>query len=449
WYDEDPPRSRRFLTVLARLKDGATVDDAMAEVGVLAHRIELEAKTEAPEYESFRLSVRPFLDVWAGFVGPAAYLLMGAAGLALAIACGNIAGLLLARGASRRHEIAVRRALGAPRGRLVGHLLAESILLATLGGAFAVVIAHLALETTARHLPSQLPLMGIELEIDATVFAYNAGVSLLSALLFGLVPAIQSARMAVPTNLAPENRAMGALGTVRMRRLFVATQIAASMVLLTGAALLLRSFERLSSIDPGVSLENVLTMRVTLPWERYEGKLDSFFRRWLEEVKEIPGVRAAGLTTQFPPMVFVRQRIEIEGRAEEIAEELSATYDTVASPGLFEALGMTLVRGRLFDDLDTRESPLVAVVNQSFARRYFSGEDPLGRPVRVGDDEDEARSLTIVGIVSDARNRGLDQEYAPELWSSYRQRGEWNNQMHLVLRTESDPALVLPAVREA
>jgi predicted permease len=450
WYrrDEPIPRSRRVLTVLARLNDGASLEDAKSEVAVLARGIEREGMKEAPEYEGFRISLSPFLQIWSNLVGPAAWILMAAAALALAIACGNIAGLLLARGLGRRQEMAIRTALGARRGRLIGHLLSESILLAGGGGALALLVAQVTLEATMKRLPSQLPLMGIEVDLDSRALAFTFAVSSISALVFGLVPAIQSARGGAPANLAPGGRSFGSATAVRARRFFVSMQIAASLVLVSGAALTIKSFDRLLAVDPGVDVENVLTLRVTLPWERYEGKLVSFYDRWLEEVENIPGVRASGLTTQFPPMVFVRSRLAIEHRPLAAEEDLFATYDTVASPGVFDALGMKLVRGRFFDDGDTGETPTVVVVNGAFASRYFPDEDPLGRRIRAADDPSQAPWATIVGIVSDARNRGLEQETSPELWTSHRQQGDWNNQMHLVLRTEGDPREIVPSVRE-
>jgi predicted permease len=449
WFDEDLPRSRRLLTVLARLEKNASLAEARAEIDVLARRIEKDAVKEAPEYDGWRLSVSPFLDVWSAFVGPAAWILMAASALALAIACGNIAGLLLARGSHRRNEIAVRAALGAPRGRLIAHLFSESILLAVSGGALAILVARVAVGATLEHLPSQLPLMGIEIGIDGTALGYNLAVSLLAALLFGLAPAIQSARLGVSSSLAPEGRRFGSVASVRARRFFVSLQIAASLILLAGAALMLKSLDRLSAIDPGVNLDNVLTMRVTLPWERYQGRMEPFYGEWLEAAARIPGVRAAGLATQFPPMVFMRDRLEIENRPPESEGELSSMYQTIVSPGLFEALGMRLVRGRLFDDRDSAGTGLAVVVNEALVGRFFPGEDPLGRRVRVQSDEKDAPWSTIVGIVSDARNRGLDRDPAPELYAFYRQQGQWANQMHLLLRTDTDPHSAIPAARQA
>jgi len=184
------------------------------------------------------------------------------------------------------------------------------------------------------------------------------------------------------------------------------------------------------------------------PWERYQGKIVPFYDEWLEEVGRIPGVRASGLTTQFPPMVFMRSRLAIDDRTAGAEEELFAVYDTVASAGVFDALGMKLVRGRLFDDRDTSLTPPIVVVNQALAARFFANEDPLGRRIRTGEDPSQAPWVTIVGIVSDARNRGLDHEASPELWSSYRQQGQWSNQMHLVVRTEEEPRSIVPLVRE-
>ncbi len=449
WYrrDEALPRSRRFLTVLARMKDGVALEDVRSEIDVLGRRLEEEAVAEAPEYEGFRISVSPFLTVWGDFVGPAAWILVAAAALALAIACGNIAGLLLARGRSRSQEIAIRTALGAPRARLVRHLFAEALLLALGGAVLGLAIAHVALEATAKRLPALLPLMGIEIELDAQAIAYTLGISFIAAIVFGLAPSIQTARAGAAGTLAPEGRSLGSRTAVRARKIFVAAQIAASLILVAGASLMLKSFDRLLAVDPGVNAQNVLTLRVTLPWERYQGKLVSFYDRWLDEVRQIPGVRASGLVSQFPPMVFVQSRLELERDPVGAEEEFFAAYETIASAGVFEALGMTLVRGRLFDDRDTEEAPPAIVVNQALAAKYFPDQDPIGRRLRTGEEPSEAPWATIVGVVSDARNRGVDREPAPELFRSYRQ-APWINQMHLAMRTEGDPESAAPAVRE-
>jgi predicted permease len=452
WYsrEEALPRSRRVLTVLARLNEGKTLENAQSEIGVLSRRLAEEAVLEAPEYEGFRMSVSPFLAVWASFVGPAAWILVAGAGLALAIACANIGGLLLARGRSRRQELAIRTALGASAMRIVGHLFAESVLLAGAGALLGLLLARFALEATERRLPSLLPLMGIQLELDRGALLYTLGVSSVAALFFGLVPSVQAARAVKPgalSSLSPENRSFGSRAAVRTRRLFVAVQISLSLVLVAGAALTMKSFDRLVSIEPGVELENALALRVTLPWERYRGKTTAFYEEWLTETKAIPGVQVAGLATQFPPMVFMQSRLGLENRNPAAGEELFTTYDTIASAGVFDALGMKLVRGRLFEDRETGSAPPEVVVNESFAARFFPREDPIGRRIQVAQELDEAPWLTIVGVLGDARNRGLDRSASPEVWRSYRQH-PWVNQLHLVLRTRGEPASFVPAVRE-
>jgi predicted permease len=449
WYPNPQavPRSRRLLTVLARLKDGSSLEEARAELDVLAQRISEEAAREAPEYEGFRLTTAPFLEVWAGFVGPAAWILLGASGLALLIACANIAGLLLARGASRRHEMAVRTAIGAGRMRLVLQLLAEALVLSVAGAALAVVLAHFALVASVKRLPASLPLSGIELGIDGPVLGFTAVVSLLAAFVFGIAPALQTAKVSVVDALSAEGgRTTGAGRALRLRRTFVALQIGACLVLLTGAVLLGRSFSRLMAVESGMSLGNVLTMRITLAWERYQGKVVDFHRRWLLELEPIPGVREAALASQLPPFVFIEERFRVEGR-DSVPGEVLSTFVTKVSPAYFDALEIPLLRGRGITEADTDEAPLVVVVNETFARRFFPGEDPLDRRIDIDLDGEEPLWATIVGVVSDVRNRGLERPAGPEAFGSYQQRGEWSNQMHLVLKTERDAMAALPAVR--
>ena len=420
WYTAtEMPRSRRVLTVLARVRDGVELSEVRSELATFAGRIETDQKAESPEYTGWRLAATPFVDVWASFVGPAGPILLGAVGFVLFIACANIAGLLLARAASRRHEMAVRIAIGAGRGRLLQQLLTESSLLAVGGGLLGVGIAAIGLELTRANIPEGLPLGGIELGINATVLAYTSLLSVACGLFFGLAPSLQSTRVDVQANLASDGaRSTGSGGTLFTRRVFVTSQIALSVILLAGAGLLIKSFTRLANVDPGISVENVLTMRVTLAWERYEGKLQSFYSQLLQEVEQIPGVQSAAVASQFPPQVLRDQPFQIEGRPLTTEGALSTANVTVASPRLFETLGMTLVRGRPLTQQDTRETPPVTVINQTAATRYFPNEDALGKRIKTGGKDSEALWTTVVGIVSDARNRGVDRDVAPKLFHS-------------------------------
>ena len=449
WYEATGvPRSRRVLTILARLKDPQSLESANAELQAFSARISQDLAAEAPEYEEFRLAASPVVDVWAGIVGPAGALLLGAVGFVLLIVCANIGGLMLARQTSRSRELAVRQAVGAGRGRLIQQLVTESAILTLGGGALGVWVAHASLRATMLALPAEVPTAGIEVGINGTVLAYALLVSIICGVVVGLAPAISTTRIDLNASLRDLGRT-GSVSARALRRGFVVLQIALSLVLLTGAGLLVKSLGNLSSVDPGLRVQNVLTMRMTLAWERYEGRMLSFYTQLLDEVEKVPGVRRASLATQFPPMVRRDQPIQIEGREPTSEGALPTSTVTIASAGLFETLDMTLLRGRGFTGTDTEEAPPVSVVNQTFASRYFPGDDAIGRRIRTGREDSDAPWTTIVGVVSDTRNQGVDREPAPELFHDYRQLGSWANQMHLLVRTAGPPAAALGSIREA
>lgn len=452
WYPSgDDLGSRRVLSVLARLEDGVSLEQARSEAATMARVV--EAANDAAHYEGLRLSATPFLDVWAGFVGPGAYVVLGAVGFVLLVACANIAGLLLARGTSRRGEMAVRSALGAGRARLLRQLLLEASVLSAVGGLLGLLLAHWALGVATRYLPEDLPLGAIDIGINGTVLAYAAGLSLLAALIFGIVPAIQGSRVDLRGNLASEGGRMTGEGgrfSFGFRRAFVALQIALSLVLLTGAGLLAKSFSNLSEVEAGVAVDEVLTMRLTLAWERYEGRMQTFFSSLVEEVRALSGITEAAVATQFPPIAFSEERLSFADREPPSESAVPVAYFTVASSGIFEALGQSIVRGRGLAETDTAASPRVAVVNESFASRYFPGREALGARFRLAsEEEDDEAWTTIVGIAADAHNRGVYREPAPEIVASARQHGRWINQMFLVVRTQGEPLAALPSIREA
>jgi len=452
WYaGVELPRSRRVLTVLARVKDDVSIETAQSELSTFAGRISQDLASENPEYEDFRLTATPFVDVWAGFVGPTGSLLLGAVGFVLLIVCANIGGLLLARAASRRHEMAVRTAVGAGRGRLIQQLLTEAFLLAGAGGILGIALAHIGIQLTLGFLPSSLPLGGIEIAVNSTVLAYTLGVSVLCGLVFGLAPAIQSSLVDVRSSLITEGgNSSGSASTLALRRLFVLGQVALSLVLLTGAGLVIKSFSKLSDVDPGMNIDNVLTMRLTLAWERYEGKLEPFYTRLVDEVGQVPGIRSVGLATQFPPMVYREQPLRIDGIADGTAEVLPTAAVSIVSPAILETLGIPLLQGRSFTAKDTRGQPEVAVINQSMAERYFPDIDPIGQRLRAGgDDAEEGSWATIVGIAANTQNQGADRRPTPEVYLSYLQHGEWANQIFLLVRTEREPMAMLGGVRAA
>jgi putative ABC transport system permease protein len=449
WGSRDElPRKRRQLTILARIKDGSTLDQVNAELAMMARRIEQEHVAEAKEYRDWRLAATPFVEAWASFVGPAGSVLLGAVGFVLLIVCANIAGLLLARGASRRREMAVRTAVGAGRGRLLQQLLTESGLLALMGGVLGLALAYGGLQLATAFLPVDRIPGGIEIVLNARVLAFTMGTSMLCGLFFGLAPAIQSSRVDLQETLSLESgRSTLSKQGMFLRRAFVVVEIALALILLAGAGLMIRSFQGLQQVDPGIDTRNVLTMRITLAWERFEEEaMRNFFTRLLEETAGRPGVRSVALASQFPPGVRLDREFRIEGEASSLEDILPNADVSAVSPSYFSTLGMSVDRGRVFTSQDRLDTPALAVVNRAFVRRYFPDEDPIGRRLRLGDSESESPSRTIVGVVSDAKNHGLDTETEPEIFISYLQN-RWLNQYHLLVRSEADPMTLLPVVK--
>ncbi len=443
------PREQRQFTVLARLADGVSLAEANAELETRAAQTEQAFVAERPEYAGWRLAATPFVGVWGKFVGPAGYILLGAVGLVLLLACTNLASLLLARASARQGELAVRAALGAARPRLVRQLLTECLLLAAGGGALGLLLAVAGLDAAVAALPlDQLP-GHVEIGVNGRVLGFTLGVSLLSGLLFGVVPALIGSRVDVQARLKA-NAGRSPLGRRAgfVRRALVVVEVALALMLMVGAGLLMKSLLRLRAVDPGVEVENVLTMRLTLPQERYQGvAVVQFFTELAERVAAVPGVESAAVASQLPPLGVFDTRFEIEGEAPATAELLPVMDLTVASPELFRTLGIPLHRGRLFGGEDGISSPPVVVVNEMMARRYFPGREAMGRRIRLGGGS--GPWATIVGVVADTRNHGLDQATEPEAFVPLAQTRGADNQLFLVVATQGDALAALGSVRAA
>lgn len=445
------PRNRRQVQILARTAPGASLDAVDTELEGIARRVEAEYGGSFEEYADWRMEAWTWTDVNVSTLRTAAAILLAAVGFLLLLVCANVANMLLARATGRRREMAVRTAMGAGRGRLVLQLLTESAVLASVGGLAGLGLAWVGTGAAQRYLETMgVPLPG-RLGVDGVVVLYTLGVSVAAGVVFGVLPAIQAARGGARRVLAGESRgATGSGSRQRLLRSFVGLEVAVALVLLVAGGLLVRSLLSLASVDPGWDAEQVLTLRVTLPTERYSPQeVEAFYPVLLERLEAIPGVTSAASATQFPGRIFSRDRFAVEGRTVEDADRLPTAFTTLVSGSFFETLGLTLVRGRVPDPItDSREDPPVAVVNEAAARAYFAGEDPVGQRFRPGGSED-APWVTIVGVVADTRNRSLDQAPAPELFASQEQLGG-PNQFFFLLRTEGrDPRSVLPAVREA
>jgi putative ABC transport system permease protein len=445
------PRQARQWAVVGRLRGGATMETANAELTALAGRIEQEFGRERKEYAGWRLEVDTWANAIVGEYRPAAIMLMGTVGLVLLIACANIASLLLAKATARQRELAVRRALGADRWRIVRQLLTESVLLAMIGGVVGLGLAYALLEPTAALFPSRISASGIDVSINGRVLLYTLGAALFSGLLFGVAPALQGLRggsREALSGLGAAGRLTTSVSGRRLRSAFVVAEIALSLMLLVGAGVLLRSFARLQGVDPGIDTRNVLTMRISLPREQYKSEaVGVFFDEVTRRLATMPGVRSAGAATQFPPMNSFTTPIAIDGQVS-AADQLPRIDITNTAGNYFASLGYKLKAGRLLEETDTEQSPPVAVINETAVRRFFGGENPIGRRMAFGEAK-TPKWIEVVGVVADVRNRGLGAPPSPEAFVPVRQElSGWNNQLFLTIRTRSEPHALMSEVRK-
>jgi putative ABC transport system permease protein len=435
-------RGKRGALAFGRLKDGIALAQAQAELQTITARL---WDVYPDSDRGWGVRVDPLAAQLTGDVRPALLLLLGAVGLVLLIACGNVAGLLLAQAVSRRKEIAIRIALGAGRARLVGQLLTESTLLSLVGGGLGLLCAHWTLRVLVRLLPASVP--GADrVVLDWRVGLFTLAASLLTGVVFGLLPALHFSRVSLAAALKDSARTAGEAGSRKAGRMLVGAEVALAVTLVIGAGLLVRSFARLSHVDTGFERERLLTLRIDLPGSRYKsaGRL-TFVAALLDRLRALPGVRAAGATTALPMTASENlERLEIEGRPRPAAGQEVWVDFRVASPGYFAALGIPVKRGRTFGETDGPEQAKVAVVSEALARAHWPGQDPIGRRLRLY--EEDAWS-TVVGVVGDVRHSGMHSAPRPHFYTPYAQspRGD----LALAVRTTADPQALVPAVRAA
>jgi putative ABC transport system permease protein len=442
------PRNRRQFTVLARLTNGVDLANANTELRAIAARVAQSETSRFKEYEGWYLTATPWAAALLRDLRPAAFLLLGAVALVLLIACVNLTNLLLARSSSRARELAVRRALGASRGRVIRHLLTESLLLAVAGGTTGVLIAFAGVRTAGSVLPPQLALLDLHAGINMRVLLWSLAATLAAGVFVGVLPAIQASRADPHESLKADGRGTPGRAGTRARATLVVVEIALAVVLLLGAALLTRSFLNIQGVDLGFDPRDVLTLRLTLPRERYPGESATlFFERLVERVSALPGVRAVAASSQYPPMGAFDTQFTVDRPDAALAGTIPMALITVATPSFFEVLGVPIRSGRTFSVADRRTAPPVVVVNQTFADRYLAGVDAVGQRLRVGSNRSNSWA-TIAGVASDYRNSGAAQPVRPEIYMPVRQQNEWN-QLFLLVRTSSTPAAILPSVREA
>jgi len=441
-------RGSHFLEVLGRLKPGVTAVQAQAEMNTVI----AELRRVHPEALSgWQARIVPLYDE---IVGPSRRLLLvllGAVGLVLLIACANAANLLLARATVRRRELAVRAAMGADRWRLVSQMLAESLLIATIGGGLGILIAAGGVRVLVALLPAGFP-RADTIQINGVVLAFTAGIALATGFLFGLAPALQSARTDLQESLREGARgATSGGGALRLRSTLLVGEVALACLLLTAAGLMLRSFVNLLRTDPGFRPEHLLTATIGLPDKTYKPiDMVHFWTRLNASLDSVAGIRAAGIGTDLPWTGWDDNigGFTIEGKNPPPHQEFHARYH-VASPDYFRALGISLVRGRFFAGSDTAKAPPVMIINQAMARRYWPDEDAVGKRITFEDHPKPQDWLTVVGIVGDVKDRPDSPEAQNSMWWPIEQTPIYVNQMSVVLRGISDAGLLANDLREA
>ncbi len=435
-------RAHHYLGVIARLKPGLSLDHAQAEFDALARRMELQY----PETNA-GLGIRlvPLRTQITGNIRPALLVLFGATAFVLLIACTNLANLLLVRATVRQAEMSLRLALGASRTRLVRQLLTESALLGLSGGILGLILAFAGTRLLLNHSPSNLPQTN-EIAVDGRVLAFTLGLSVFTAVLFGVVPALQASKPDLIRTLKVGGSGfVGGQGWQRLRLLLVASEMALALVLLIGASLMIRSFFRLQEVNIGLDPLNVLTMNTTLTVDRYPAPRQvAFFRQVVQRIGALPGVTSVGAVDNLPLGGSDVHSFGIVGRsAFDPGDEPSGEF-SVVTPQYFNAIGISLTLGRYFTEGDGDETPRVAIINDAIARRYWPQEDPLGKKITI-DFEREPRE--IVGVVGNVRHMGLDQQEPLQVYIPHSQRG--GAAMYLVVRTTSNPLNLVPSVRAA
>jgi putative ABC transport system permease protein len=447
---ERATRDTNFIDVIARLKTGVSIEQARAHMTALAQR---QAERDPESNTGVGAKVVSLQEQIVGDVRPMLVVLLGAVGFVLLIACANVANLLLARAAARQKEMAIRGALGASRSRVVRLLLTESVVLAVLGGAVGLILASWSLDLLVSLKPANLPRLA-EIGINRTVFVFTLTISVVTGIVFGLVPAFQASKPDLNEGLKDSGRgATGGPGRHRVRALLVVSEIALSLVLLVGAGLMMRSFARLLAVDPGFKADHVLTAFVSLPVSKYPrgDEQAAFFGRLIERLRNLPGVSSAGVVSDMPLFGGSSTGFEIDGRPAPLPGQRPLTDYRMISPDYFTAMGIRLVKGRAFSRHDTEDAPGVVIINETMAARFFPGEDPIGKRIGLSGNPRDWRE--IVGVVGDVRNYGVDSDVKPEAYVPLVQNAPGYlasvaSAMNVIVRSTNAPAALTIALRE-
>ena len=444
---ETPSRSGHNYRVIGRLASGVTLEQADAEMKTIAAALE----QQYPDSNAGKLAtVTSLHERLVGSTRNTLYLLLGAVGLVLLIACANVANLLLARSTAREREMVVRAAVGASRGRLARQLLTESAVLGLAAGLVGVWIARFGVLALIATAPATIPRIA-EVRVDGTVLSFALLVALLASVFFGLAPAVQVSRVQLSDGMRQGGKgsSLGARGAWA-RNAFVVAEIALAVTLVAGASLLARSLVALASVDMGFASEQLLVLRTQVPIRTLDEapRATAFYRDVLTEMRAVPGVESVGAVTSLPTLVRSNGSYQIEGRGDLLQSGVRSPQAllTVVTPDYFRTLKVPVTKGRDFSDGDRREATFVAIINESLARASFPGEDPIGRRIQCGLDSLEW--MTIVGVVGDVRTSGPSQPAAPELYMPYEQHPGPASGLNIVARISApDPSTIVQSLQ--
>jgi predicted permease len=462
-YPPNESRTAHNWRVVGRIRSDVSFAEASAEAAAIGRQLKIEhgMQTDAASFGLAPLRERQVKDVRGILL-----VLCGAVGLLLMIACSNVANLLLVRASSRRKEVALRAALGASRARLARQFIAESLVLTLIAGAAGMLLAECGVNLIVGFYRGNLPRVG-EIGLSATVSLFAVGLSIAIGVVLGLVPALHTSRRQLQGDLQETGRGGTAGRTqTRTRNLLIVSQVALTLMLLVGAGLLGRSFQRLLEVNPGFQPESAVAMTVSMPQPEEPAAmrhLAQFYHQLLERLQALPGATAAGGINALPMTgsgfngTFI---IHAGGEPAETREQLQQQFETlsaaertrdaefrVASTGYFNAMAIPLLRGRFFEEADGPDSPHVAVVSQAFAKRYWPNEDVIGRQIQFGNMDGDTRLLNIVGVVGDVRDEGLDVDVRPTVYLNYFQRPATAAEFSIVLRGNVDAASLITAMR--
>jgi predicted permease len=437
----------RYWFLLGHLKPGISVKRAESDFTVVAQRLATVYPKDYPKH--FTVQMESLAEGVVGRFRATLYIVLVAVLLLLLIGCGNVANLLLARATAREREFAIRSAIGASRGRLIGQLLVESLLLALGGALMGTLFAWAGLKFLVALMPQDTIPAEAVVRLNTPVLFFTLGVAILTALIFGLFPAMTAARKDLNQPLRDSGKGMSGVRHGRLRDTLVVLEVAVSLTLLVGAGLLMRSFVALREVHLGLQPDHVISARLPLPVERYKtaDQVAGFYRPLLKRLQALPGVVAAAETSTLPPYGGIGSDIEIPGKTHE--EKWRALFQ-LCSEGYFPVLKLQFLDGRAFTEAEVNNARKLAVVNQTFVKKYLAGENPIGKQVHIAQlaefaDKVDDPNFEIIGLVADAKNRGLQEAPDPEIWIPYTVTGSAFR--GILVRTLQDPLSLMDAVR--